>query len=539
MAKPTPYLRDPSAGALPVDTSPLDPPVPQEAPDVAAPPFPPSADPTAGLASSEAANADTTPSLAPQGPQNPVLSFLSRISGRTAAQPEPGKEYTGPTDVRDASGKVVQTQGEGENHALLSFLGKAAGHIGNALQAASGSPKDRALAQDYSEKETEIGSQERLRKAQMAENSLYHTGLLGIGQQKADVAQQNADTGVGKLGVSQQRANIYGDLAGSQEQNLDTKTAKIAYELETLKNGQFPVDPVTAHLVNRPDLAGKAVSAQLWDGFNKVLQARGLHAVDLGADGYWLLDKGGNKVNKISDVSPSISRGAAYQLNRVLPVLIPGAEGPEPGFMKAGDTLKPGAAAPLHEGTQLMSKNAQLGDIAYASGQMRNAIKNIGDKGFDADAIAKMTMAARNTDPTVFQQLKDSLLGSQRLTEPQKDFVVWLQQLHERALSLRNIAGMGNGSDMLRNAIVEMLPSVKSGSTSMANKQLDAFDNQVRILGGGIPKVNSNVTTPTGEENHSGKTTPLTLEEAQQYLVRAGGDKDKARAAAKKDGRSF
>jgi hypothetical protein len=46
-------------------------------------------------------------------------------------------------------------------------------------------------------------------------------------------------------------------------------------------------------------------------------------------------------------------------------------------------------------------------------------------------------------------------------------------------------------------------------------------------------------TTATSARPASGKTGPLTPQEAQTYLQQAGGDKNAARAAAKKDNRSF
>jgi hypothetical protein len=92
-------------------------------------------------------------------------------------------------------------------------------------------------------------------------------------------------------------------------------------------------------------------------------------------------------------------------------------------------------------------------------------------------------------DPGVMSNEVQTLLGTQQLTPAQQDFVVWVAQLQERALSLRNVAGMGAGSDQLRNAILATLPGVKSGNKQMALKQLDAFDNQVALLERGVPKV--------------------------------------------------
>jgi hypothetical protein len=80
-------------------------------------------------------------------------------------------------------------------------------------------------------------------------------------------------------------------------------------------------------------------------------------------------------------------------------------------------------------------------------------------------------------------------LATQNLTEKQQDFVVWASNLNERAMSLRNIAGQGQGAQDTRNAIRAVLPGIQSGNKEMQIKQLDAFDNMVGILKKGIAGV--------------------------------------------------
>lgn len=146
-------------------------------------------------------------------------------------------------------------------------------------------------------------------------------------------------------------------------------------------------------------------------------------------------------------------------------------------------------AAPAGEGIKLMSKDAQFSELHVAAQKAKDAINGL-DKDFTPTQIAKLTLAFSHDDAGVVKNEVDSLLGTQQLTPAQQDFVIWINQLNERAMSLRNIAGMGQGSQDLRSAIKATLPGLKSGSKGMALKQLDAFNNQVNLLEKGVPKIN-------------------------------------------------
>jgi hypothetical protein len=136
------------------------------------------------------------------------------------------------------------------------------------------------------------------------------------------------------------------------------------------------------------------------------------------------------------------------------------------------------------EGVKLKPREQQMTDIQVASGKMRDAITGL-DKPFSPDQIAKLHLALTTPDDTL-ANAEMATLATQNLTDKQQDFVVWTKQLNERAMSLRNVAGMGAGAQDLRNAIRDMIPGVRSGSKEMMFKQLDAFDNQVKILRAGV-----------------------------------------------------
>jgi hypothetical protein len=188
--------------------------------------------------------------------------------------------------------------------------------------------------------------------------------------------------------------------------------------------------------------------------------------------------------------SAAAARGKAYGEYRPVQIINPDTHHVEYVFAK--DAIAQGAAG-ASEGGKVMSKQAQIGDIETASKKVRDSIKNL-DRPFDAGQIAKLDVALKSPDESI-AQTEFKALAQQNLTPAQQDFVVWLSQINERAMSLRNIAGMGQGAQDTRNAIRAMLPGVGSGSTEMALKQLDAFDQQVKVLKSGIPSVKG--TTPS------------------------------------------
>jgi hypothetical protein len=189
------------------------------------------------------------------------------------------------------------------------------------------------------------------------------------------------------------------------------------------------------------------------------------------------------------------ARGMAYGQYRPVQAINPATGNVE--YMFAKDAIASGAAG-ASEGTRLMSKDAQISDIQTASGYLRDSIKKL-DRPFDAQQIAKLTLALQSQDENVARTELQTLAGSQELTPAQQDFVIWVNQINERAMSLRSIAGQGQGAQDLRNAVRNMLPGVRSGSQEMALKQLDAFDQQVKILKSGIPGVKKKTdTTGTG-----------------------------------------
>jgi hypothetical protein len=181
------------------------------------------------------------------------------------------------------------------------------------------------------------------------------------------------------------------------------------------------------------------------------------------------------------------ARGAAFQGEKPLAVL---DDNGDLRYMKASQAEASGAA-PAGEGVKAMSRGAQIADIENASQQVRQALQAGGASNFTPEQIFKFSMAMSEREPTALRDQVTAFAAS-GLTPPQQDLVTWLYQLQERALSLRNIAGMGQGSETTRTAILKALPGITSGNVEMATKQLDAFDNMVSNLKKGVAKVSAN-----------------------------------------------
>jgi hypothetical protein len=204
------------------------------------------------------------------------------------------------------------------------------------------------------------------------------------------------------------------------------------------------------------------------------------------------------------------ARGTAYNATKPVQAIDYDAEGiPHEIWTTAGKAVAEGMAGGS-EGTKLTTRESQMTDIEFSSKKEREAITNL-DKKFTPSQIAKLYLIMHSDDETLVRT-ETAALAADDLTDKQMDLVVWTGHLNERAMSLRTVAGMGQGAQDLRNAIRGILPGLRSGNEKLMLKQLDAFDNQTAILHKGIPKAGANAPgdkkTPAGfKKNKDGSYT--------------------------------
>jgi hypothetical protein len=228
---------------------------------------------------------------------------------------------------------------------------------------------------------------------------------------------------------------------------------------------QLRIDPIIADQIGEPPNPKEYEKARSSPEYAKALKEYGQKAEQV--------------KNRMSAVS---GEARAKAFNEYRPVQAMDADGNV--YWTTAKNAIEGGMASASEGVKLKPREAQMKDIQVASKQTRDAINAL-DKPFSPEQIAKLHLAITTPDDSV-ANAELTTLATQNLTDKQQDFVVWVKQLNERAMSLRNVAGMGTGAQDLRNAIRDMIPGVRSGNKQMMNKQLDAFDNQVKILRSGI-----------------------------------------------------
>lgn len=195
-------------------------------------------------------------------------------------------------------------------------------------------------------------------------------------------------------------------------------------------------------------------------------------------------------------------RGSAAQNAKAVEVVDPTTNVAK--YVSAGEAKAKGltssATAFKSEG-----KTASLEDMQVGSQNARTAINGL-KSGLDAQTITQLTAAMRATSPDLLHQYKDTILEKD-LPEDQQNYVSALLNLQERALSLRQIAGQGQGSESQRDAILRLLPQVKDlGNKQLVQKKLDAFDQQIGIYMKNIPKVNK--TTQVNPPAAGGNSSP-------------------------------
>ena len=240
---------------------------------------------------------------------------------------------------------------------------------------------------------------------------------------------------------------------------------------------------------------------------------------------------------------------------------------------------------------------AAFNEIQTSSKQVIDALNNLkGD--FSQKQVAKFAQVLKVPDDgsTIKNFLATDI--AKTLTPDEIEYVTAVKNLRESAFALRGISGMGQGSDMLRAAIADVVPGPRTPNKAYALSALNRFDTQVSVLKAGVPglgaerkgeptgptKPYATYTLPNGEpgtidtkEAHdemkkngilpkdtkiggeTGKPAPTTKGDknqlslgpktpgqqltnpsiAKQYLDRAKGDKEIARALASQDGWAF
>jgi len=255
-----------------------------------------------------------------------------------------------------------------------------------------------------------------------------------------------------------------------------------------------------------------------------------------------------DEANAAKDRRMAISarvRADAYARSRVVSV-IDKDTGELVETTAADVASNPSKYAGASTAVQAMQRDAIFQEIGTSADILQKSINDLGDSAFDASSRAQMATVLRDADPRSALSTFLNSTAASTLTDQQVAYVTALANLEESAMSLRTVAGMGQGSDMLRSAIVGMLPGAATPSRAYANRQLSLFRTQVGQLHKGLPGLGATVrrgnlpnapATSTQLPDGGGKT--LDAMTAKQFLDAAGGDKDAARKLAKQHNWKF
>jgi hypothetical protein len=149
----------------------------------------------------------------------------------------------------------------------------------------------------------------------------------------------------------------------------------------------------------------------------------------------------------------------------------------------------PGKYAPASQSVQAKNRSAIFDEIAYTTNMLKDSIEKLPNSAFDPAARAQIAVVLRDERPRAawYNFLNSNVASS--LTPEQIDYVTSLISMQESAMSLRSIAGMGQGSDTLRAAITKMLPGSGTPSKAYAQRQMQLFNGEVQALKKSVPGI--------------------------------------------------
>ena len=202
--------------------------------------------------------------------------------------------------------------------------------------------------------------------------------------------------------------------------------------------------------------------------------------------------QGYNQYVQMNKVAPGVMRMEVLGNMREYPGINPETLQPQyqtPNQIKAaqaagGTGIMPGSIA-----TGAMNKTALIEDIRGGVQQVRDSLKGMSDEDFSIKDRALIAGALKSRDPrgAVTQLIGGQFKGS--LSDKQQEYLINQANLVENAMAMRSVLGAGQGSEDLRNAIVNTIPGATTPSRKYALGQLDTFEKTLNRLERGIPQV--------------------------------------------------
>lgn len=177
---------------------------------------------------------------------------------------------------------------------------------------------------------------------------------------------------------------------------------------------------------------------------------------------------------------------------------------------------------------QLTNRLNLFNEISGTEEELKRTISGMGMQTFSEEARAKISavLSLDSQTPGVYKLAMDEFLRTNvadSLTREQVEYVTALAAMEESALSLRTLGGMGQGSDMMRAAILRMVPGAGTPSGAYALRQLQLFDIEMKGLKKAMPGI-SNLDKKDKKDKKDSGDKKQTLQEFldQKKKERAG-----------------
>jgi hypothetical protein len=170
----------------------------------------------------------------------------------------------------------------------------------------------------------------------------------------------------------------------------------------------------------------------------------------------------------------------------------------------------PGRYMPAGPAATALNKTGLIEDIRGTLNTARDAAGRMGNEGFDKKQRAWIAAGLAAPAGQAGQYVES--LAREPLTDAQQDYIIALFQMKENAMAMRSVLGAGQGSEELRQAIMQTLPGAGTPSKEFFTKQVNAIENTINRLERGVPNVPLGPAKPKvggGEEAKppEGKTT--------------------------------
>jgi len=470
-------------------------------------PFPaPDADVLApGMESAKAARdigsapPDSMPELAPQGGSNRFVRALARLGGVAAQSPAPGQPYVGPGTgfTVDSDSGQIRKQTHAERTAQpspLSLFGRALQQVG----ASVGTPQQKLWALEQPQQEQEMNL-----RLQMAQNEAnYRRGMLGYHDRANDIAESKAQTAqtktLGDLRAKGYKVDASGAVAPMSEDEILADPT--LHSNQQLRQAAFESKLAQASLA-------KAHQDALMNPDNPTFAQR----------------------------ERQIQAQLAMSQQRL-------------ELARSSQSL-----AQARFGLQSNEEGLKIFQPALDSEERLKTMRQNYIDGLKGDQQAQLSLLANHLGMTMGLQ-KGARLNQAIISEAQKSRP-WLQGLKAKfdqdgyltgvTLSPQQMQQMVSlGEDRFRADVSKSRRSASMvGVTGEPQWEVDP-DTEPQPLPRSLGELGYNAARNAAPRSFGGngsaaKRTPLSVDEARQYLRLASGNRQRAEALARQDGRTF